>query len=122
VRDVSGTVRLIDYEHARYDLAARDLVRLATRVWPSRPDLKDAFVSSYGTLDDLDLEVIEHASYLDVLTATARAHGRSVSLDDFGPVGASLGASPRITDPDQAVGRRSSDGDREFRPSKPPTP
>jgi thiamine kinase-like enzyme len=33
-----GILGLIDFEHSRYDLAARDLVRLATRIWPLRPD------------------------------------------------------------------------------------
>jgi len=76
-------MRLIDYEHARYDLAARDLVRLATRVWPRRPDLKESFLFfTYGELDDLDLAVIEHVTYLDALTARVRAAGRCVSRID----------------------------------------
>jgi len=70
-------VRLIDYEHARYDLAARDLVRLATRVWQQRRDLRDAFLSTYGELNALDIEVIGHASYLDQLTAIVSASGKS---------------------------------------------
>jgi thiamine kinase-like enzyme len=37
LRDDDGQVNLIDFEHARRDLPARDLVRLATRVWPARP-------------------------------------------------------------------------------------
>ena len=37
-----GTLRLIDFEHARMDLAARDLVRLADRYWRHRPDLEAA--------------------------------------------------------------------------------
>lgn len=65
-------VALIDFEHARFDLAARDLVRLATRTWPNRPDLEEAFISTYGNLTDLDRKVIEHCSHLDALTATVR--------------------------------------------------
>jgi len=72
-----GTVRLIDFEHARYDLAARDLVRLACRVWPSRPDLAEAFVRSYGPITDLEREVIEHWAHVDELTRHARAHACS---------------------------------------------
>nr|MDT0664776.1 aminoglycoside phosphotransferase family protein [Micromonospora sp. DSM 115978] len=36
-----GHLCAIDFEHSRHDLAARDLVRFATRVWPHRPDLRD---------------------------------------------------------------------------------
>ncbi|GAA0905940.1 phosphotransferase enzyme family protein [Virgisporangium aurantiacum] len=64
----SGQVAVIDFEHARYDLAARDLVRLATRTWPSRPDLEHAFLVGYGPLSALDRQIIEHCSHLDALT------------------------------------------------------
>ncbi|WP_233257966.1 phosphotransferase enzyme family protein [Micromonospora sp. S4605] len=63
-----GTVRLIDFEHSRYDLAARDLVRLTTRIWPTRPDLRKMLLNSYGPLTVADLEVIEHCRYLAALT------------------------------------------------------
>jgi len=65
----TGQVAVIDFEHARYDLAARDLVRLATRTWPARPDLEEAFLQGYGPISDQDLQVIEHCSHLDALTA-----------------------------------------------------
>jgi Ser/Thr protein kinase RdoA (MazF antagonist) len=68
----SGDVAVIDFEHSRYDLAARDLVRLATRVWPARPDLKEAFLNGYGPLTPTDHHVIEHCSHFDTLTATVR--------------------------------------------------
>lgn len=64
-----GVVRLIDFEHSRYDLPARDLVRLATRIWPRRPDLRDSFLDSYGQLTAIDHEVIEHCAHIDALTA-----------------------------------------------------
>lgn len=38
---------VIDFEHARDDVAESDLVRLASRVWPVRPDLRDAFLRGY---------------------------------------------------------------------------
>ncbi|WBB47325.1 aminoglycoside phosphotransferase family protein [Verrucosispora sp. WMMA2044] len=63
-----GIVRLIDFEHSRYDLPARDLVRLATRIWPIRPDLRDGFLHEYGQLSAADHEVLEHCAYLDALT------------------------------------------------------
>ncbi|HZN73772.1 MAG TPA: aminoglycoside phosphotransferase family protein [Micromonosporaceae bacterium] len=72
----SGEVAVIDFEHARHDLAARDLVRLATRTWPSRPDLEHAFLVGYGPLSALDRQVIEHCSHLDALTRDVRAAGR----------------------------------------------
>lgn len=72
----SGQLAVIDFEHARYDLAARDLVRLATRTWPSRPDLEHAFLDGYGLLSALDRQVIEHCSHLDALTSNVRAAGR----------------------------------------------
>jgi hypothetical protein len=45
---VDGTLRaVIDFEHARDDLAEVDLVPLAREVWPDRPDLRDAFQRGY---------------------------------------------------------------------------
>lgn len=75
-----GDIALIDFEHARYDLAARDLVRLAMRTWPSRPDLEEAFLSEYGALSPLDRQVIEHCSYLDVLTSAVRGAGHALPV------------------------------------------
>jgi Ser/Thr protein kinase RdoA (MazF antagonist) len=74
--DGAGVTYLIDFEHARRDLPARDLVRLATRIWPARPDLEHAFLNGYGTLTDLDRDVIARCSPLDHLTQTVRATGR----------------------------------------------
>ncbi|WP_341719357.1 aminoglycoside phosphotransferase family protein [Micromonospora sp. FIMYZ51] len=71
-----GIVRLIDFEHSRYDLPARDLVRLATRIWPLRPDLRDSFLAEYGQLSKIDQEVLEHASYLDALSRDRRHPSR----------------------------------------------
>ncbi|WP_107267887.1 phosphotransferase enzyme family protein [Plantactinospora sp. BC1] len=65
-----GIVRLIDFEHSRYDLPARNLVRLATRAWPLRPDLRDTFLDEYGHLTATDHEVLEHCAYLDAITCT----------------------------------------------------
>jgi hypothetical protein len=75
VRDDQSRLRLIDFEHTRYDLAARDLVRLAIRTWTDRPDLEEAFQTTYGTLTDLDRKVINHCRHLDDLTRTARSRG-----------------------------------------------
>src|SRR5439155_24912796 len=78
LRAPEGAVAVIDFEHARYDLAARDLVRLASRIWPNRPDLEDAFLATYGPLTELDRQVIEHCTHLDRLTAAVRATGCSL--------------------------------------------
>ncbi|WP_410813253.1 phosphotransferase enzyme family protein [Micromonospora sp. 067-2] len=67
-----GAVRLIDFEHSRYDLPARDLVRLATRVWPHRPDLRASFLDTYGQLRAVDDAVLEHCAHFDFLTSLAR--------------------------------------------------
>ena len=79
--DADGGVCVIDFEHARYDLAARDLVRLADRVWRDRPDLETAFLTRYGPLSELDRQVIEHCTHLDALTAAVRATGRTLPVD-----------------------------------------
>jgi Ser/Thr protein kinase RdoA (MazF antagonist) len=73
----TGQVAVIDFEHARYDLAARDLVRLATRTWPARPDLEEAFLHEYGPISEQDRHVIEHCSHLDALTAAVSGANRS---------------------------------------------
>ncbi|WP_369754146.1 phosphotransferase [Micromonospora sp. CNB394] len=70
-----GTVRLIDFEHTRYDLPARGLVRLATRVWPHRPDLRAIFLHTYGQLSTVDDAVLEHCAHFDNLTSLARQAG-----------------------------------------------
>jgi Ser/Thr protein kinase RdoA (MazF antagonist) len=77
LRAANGAVGVIDFEHARYDLAGRDLVRLTSRIWRDRPDLEDAFMASYGSLTDLDRPVIEHCIHLDKLTAVVRSTGRN---------------------------------------------
>jgi len=90
--DEECTVRVIDFEHARYDLAARDMVRLANRAWRERPDLEDAFLSRYGPLSELDRQVMEHCTHLDTLTAAVRATRRALppSRSEPWPRGAEL--------------------------------
>jgi len=73
-----GTVSVIDFEHARYDLPARDLVRLSSRIWHHRPDLEHAFLTTYGPLTELDRQVIAHCTHLDNLTVAVRATGRNL--------------------------------------------
>lgn len=85
--DHSRTLRVIDFEHTRLDLLARDFVRLHFRCWTARPDLRDAFFDGYGrNLAEVDQQAIRHCGAIDVLTALVRgrqtgdatmtAHGR----------------------------------------------
>jgi len=73
IRVDDGTIAVIDFEHARYDLPARDLVRLATRIWPQRPDLEEVFLDGYGPLTDLDRTVIHCCTAIDLASKQARA-------------------------------------------------
>jgi Ser/Thr protein kinase RdoA (MazF antagonist) len=69
----SGDVSLVDFEHSRIDLTARDFVRLRFRVWAARPDLQDAFFDGYGRpLTEDEDELVWHLGALDALTALAR--------------------------------------------------
>lgn len=71
----SGHVWLIDFEHARIDLPARDLTRLRFRIWAARPDLRDAFLAGYGhPLTQAEDQLIWHLGALDALTALARGN------------------------------------------------
>jgi thiamine kinase-like enzyme len=71
----AGRLYLVDFEHARTDLPLRDLVRLRFRIWPARPDLKDACLNGYGRdLTGSDTETLQHLGALDALTAIARGH------------------------------------------------
>lgn len=71
----SGDVSLIDFEHARIDLPARDLVRLRFRIWAGKPDLRDAFLDGYGRPPtQAEDQLIWHLGAIDALTALARGH------------------------------------------------
>jgi len=59
-----STVGLIDFEQADHGIAVEDLVWLHGAVWPTRPDLKAAFLSGYGR----QLSDAEHRG-LPLLTA-----------------------------------------------------
>jgi Ser/Thr protein kinase RdoA (MazF antagonist) len=73
-----GRLSLLDFEHARIDLPARDLVRLRFRTWATRPDLRDAFLDGYGRpLTQAEDQLIWHLGVLDALTSLARGHENS---------------------------------------------
>jgi Ser/Thr protein kinase RdoA (MazF antagonist) len=44
----TGAVHLIDFETSRLEIKGRDFNRMASRVFPTRPDLKEAFFTGYG--------------------------------------------------------------------------
>ena len=68
VIDQTGTVRLIDFGHARFDLPVRNLVRLHFRTWATRPDLRAAFLAGYGhDLTCWEQDMICHLGALDAL-------------------------------------------------------
>lgn len=71
----SGEVSLLDYEHARTDLPARDFVRLRFRIWTEHPHLRDAFLDGYGRqLSPAEDQLIWHLGAIDTLTALARGY------------------------------------------------
>ncbi|WP_306345211.1 phosphotransferase enzyme family protein, partial [Rhizomonospora bruguierae] len=82
-----GVVRLVDFEHSRFDLPARDLVRLATRVWPHRPDLRASFLHTYGQLSAADDAVLEHCAHFDLLTSLTRQAAGSEQIARGGVLG-----------------------------------
>jgi len=84
--DPAADLYLVDFEHARTDLPVRDLVRLRFRVWPVRPNLKDAFLNGYGRdLTGPDTETLQHLGALDALTAIARGHqSHDIQLVQYG--------------------------------------
>jgi hypothetical protein len=80
---------VIDFEHARDDLAEADLIPLAREVWPERPELRAAFLSGYraaGGPADPDAPWTAALVALDAIAtvawgvrhgeATVEAHGR----------------------------------------------
>jgi hypothetical protein len=86
--DQAGTLRVIDFEHARIGLQTRDFARLHFRFWPSRPDLHEAFFDGYGRcLTETEQQTVCHCGAIDALTALVRgtqtgdaamvAHGRT---------------------------------------------
>ncbi|MGH3685851.1 MAG: phosphotransferase enzyme family protein [Pseudonocardiaceae bacterium] len=75
--DVAGDLRVIDFEHARLDIAIRDLVRLEFRHWTERPDLREAFLDGYGrSLDDNERALLKACAAIDAVTAVVRGHAR----------------------------------------------
>jgi len=86
--DEAGTLRVIDFEHARVSLRARDFTRLHYRYWAAPSDLRDAFPDGYGRpLTRPERRAVRHCGAIDTLTSLVRgtetgdtamlAHGRA---------------------------------------------
>lgn len=61
---------VIDFEHSRPDVWLFDLERLLNEVWPTSPELKEAFLSGYGKTLTADDETLSFGN--SVLTAITR--------------------------------------------------
>lgn len=73
VIDQAGTLRVIDFEHSRVGLQARDFTRLHFRYWASSPSLRDAFFDGYQRpLTATEQQAVIHCGAIDALTALAR--------------------------------------------------
>lgn len=59
----TGSLTVLDFEHARLDAPEVDLVKLRAEVWLGRPDLAAAFLAGHGAL------TTDQAARLDVLLA-----------------------------------------------------
>jgi len=73
VTDRDGALRVIDFEHARIGLQARDFTRLHFRYWASRPQLRDAFFDGYQRRPTAaEQQAVINCGAIDALTALAR--------------------------------------------------
>jgi Ser/Thr protein kinase RdoA (MazF antagonist) len=61
---------VIDFEHSRPDVWLVDLERLMNEVWPTSPELKEAFLSGYGRTLTVDDEALAFGN--SALTAITR--------------------------------------------------
>lgn len=61
------TFSVIDFEHARADLALLDTVRLETEVWLEHPEFKAAFFGGYGALSEEEEQVLHSLTALEAL-------------------------------------------------------
>jgi tRNA A-37 threonylcarbamoyl transferase component Bud32 len=72
-----GRIVVIDFEHARIDARIRDLARLAHRHWVANPALKEAFLDSYGPLDDAEHQLLREFGAFEAITALVRGTERN---------------------------------------------
>jgi hypothetical protein len=73
--DDAGTVYVVDFEWSRLDVWVSDLARLHLGIWPTRPDLQEAFMSGYGReLDDADQAILHGCAVLTAVWMLVKAH------------------------------------------------
>lgn len=78
------TVYVVDFEWSRLDVWVSDLARLHLGIWPTRPDLRDAFLGGYGReLDDPERALLQGCAVLTALWMLVKAHEtRQASFED----------------------------------------
>ena len=84
--DRDGALRVIDFEHARIGLQARDFTRLHFRYWASQPRLRDGFFDGYRRwLTAAEQQAVVHCGAIDALTSLARGtQTRDPALVSYG--------------------------------------
>lgn len=65
---------LVDFEHMRPDARLRDLARLHHRLWPTAPNLRDAFHQGYGPPTTAETAVLHTFGAYEAATALVRGH------------------------------------------------
>ena len=76
--DEHGTLRVIDFGLAGWDLAVRDFSRLAHRIWLFRPELREAFFAGYGRqLDEVEDRQLDGFVVMSAVRVMLRAHNQN---------------------------------------------
>lgn len=75
---------VVDFEWSRLDVWISDLARLHLGIWPTRPDLREAFLSGYGRpLSDADREILDGCAVVTAVWLLIKAHEtRQPSFED----------------------------------------
>jgi Ser/Thr protein kinase RdoA (MazF antagonist) len=72
------TLGIVDFEHARPDLALVDLAKLCVGSWAERPDLAAAFFGGYGRMpSDLERKQLRALVVLHGVASLAWGHARA---------------------------------------------
>jgi tRNA A-37 threonylcarbamoyl transferase component Bud32 len=66
---------VLDFEWSRLDVWLSDLTRLHLGIWPTRPDLREAFLSGYGRLlSAADREILDGCAVVMAVWLLIKAH------------------------------------------------
>ncbi len=79
-----GAVGVLDFEWSGLDIWVADLARLYLGIWPSRPDLAEAFLVGYGReLTRTDRQLLRGCAVLTAVWLVVQAHAtRQPSFED----------------------------------------